>query len=151
MFGPVHPRDAVSETPYSNDETHTSQQSDPPNIPTKLDIVRDKVTLQRRARTQRRVPQLLKVDERLVALDELRPTRGLAERRRRLCEAEEAVELGEGADGAEPHAAVLVELRKHAGLERLDRGVAVLAGFFEGADSAREGGHNPAICSLVAG
>ena len=139
MFGP---RNAYSQPNFFPKQATllTSQQRDPSDIPTQLDIVRNEVTLQRRARAQRRMPQLLEVDERLVTFDQLRPAHRLSERARRFGEAEQAVELGEHPDRAQPQAAVRVELGVEPVLELLDRCVAVLARLLELADRGLEGG-----------
>ena len=109
----------------------TSQQRNSAHVASQLDVVRDEVALQRRARTQRRVPQFLEVDERLVAIDEFRAACRLSERTRRLRQAKETVELGQDTDRAKPDAAVRVELGEETVLELLDGRVAVLAGLLE--------------------
>ena len=105
----------------------TSQQRNSAHVASQLDVVRDEVALQRRARTQRRVPQFLEVDERLVAIDEFRAACRLSKRTRGFRQAEETVQLGQDTDRAEPDAAVCVELGKETVLEILDGRVAVLA------------------------
>lgn len=57
-----------------------------------------------------RMPQLLELDDSLVALDNLGPHSRLAERLGALGQAHEAVELGDDLDDVEPGAVVLVEL-----------------------------------------
>ena len=147
MFGP---RRAYSQLSILSKRATilTSQQRDPSNIPTQLDVVRDEVALQRRARAQRWMPQLLKVDERLVTFDQLRPAHRLSERARRFREAEQAVELGEHPDRAQPQATVRVELGVEPVLELFDRCVAVLARLLEFTDSSLERGNDVALCVL---
>ena len=94
------------------------------------------------------MPQLLEVDERLVTFDQLRPAHRLSERARRFGEAEQAVELGEHPDRAQPQAAVRVELGVEPVLELLDRCVAVLARFLEFTNPGLERGNDVALCVL---
>jgi hypothetical protein len=82
--------------------------------------------------------QLPKIQPRLVALHDLRPTRRLADRRRRLGQAKQAIQLREHADGTQPHGTVGVEFGKEAEFEVANGRVAVLARFFEGADRRLE-------------
>lgn len=56
------------------------------------------------------MPQLLKLDDRRVALDDFGAHGGLAERSGTLREAQEAVELGDDLDRVEPDRVVRVEL-----------------------------------------
>jgi hypothetical protein len=117
-------------------QVRTGQQRDPTNLTSQPHIVGDKISLQSRTHRKRRMPQLLKVDERRVSLHEFRPAGGLTHRRRALREAEEAVELGQDADGAQPDASVRVELGEKPVFELLDRRTAILARFFETANRA---------------
>ena len=137
MFGPD--KHIVSQSTHYSNNIRTRQQCDPSGTATQPHVIGDEVALQRRARAQRRVPQLLKVNERLVALDEVRAARRLPERARRFGEAEQTVELREHAHRAQPNAAVRVELGVQPPSELLDRRVAVLARFFELPDRLLEG------------
>ena len=141
----------VSYVSYFSQVPRTGQQSNPSNTLAELDIIRNEVALQRRARAQRRVPQLFEIDERLIALDEFRPARRLPEGAGCLREAEETIKLGEDPDRAEPNTAIGVELCVEPVLELLDRPVAVLARFLELADSALKRGDDVALGVLETG
>ena len=98
------------------------------------------------------MPQLLELQTRRpatrIAINELRPTRRLTNRRRALRQTDEAVELSDGADGAQPDVAIFIEFREDAVFEVFDSTVASLAGFFEGTDVGGEGGDVPSCSSL---
>jgi hypothetical protein len=80
-----------------------------------------------------RMPQLLELDDSLVALDDLGPHRRLAKRLRALGQTHEAVKLGDDLDDIEPGAVVLVELA----VDLLKRSIEVERGVGRGGEEER--------------
>ena len=103
MFGPAEGDERRHHTQIG---THTSQQSNSSNTTTQLYIIRNEITLDA---LQRRMPQLLEINPRLVAFYELGTARRLSKRSRRLRKTEKTVKLGQHADSTQPDAPILVE------------------------------------------
>ena len=99
-------------------------------IASQLHVVGDEWLLVR-VQAQRWMPQTLEVNHRFVAVHKRRAARRFPERRGRLRQTEQTVQLGEHAHSAQPQRAVVVKLSVQAELEGFDSGCTVFLRFLQ--------------------
>ncbi len=84
-----------------------------------------------RVQAQRWMTQIFEVDHGFIAVYKRRAARRLPERRGRLRQTEQTVQLGEHAHSAQPQRTVVVELSVQAELEGFDSGRTIFLRFFQ--------------------